>query len=234
MKQLLIILSLVACCSFKKSDRLKPYTHFNISIDEPSDICVSSLDPTHYFIVSNRGCIAETDGNGKVIRKTKYDGSDYESICIKDGFIYAMDESLRRIDILDEKDFKLKKSVLVPYSGGRNKGVEGLTYIPSLKKFIAVIEKPGIIVELDEQLHETGTLELKQFGELSSITWHNDYLWMLGDEDHEIMKVSAADYTIVQRWKIPVTNPEGIAFDTNGDLLIISDDMSMLFKFKIQ
>lgn len=224
---------LVAVLSMKKDQHLKPYFQRDINVTEPSDICLTTANPSHYYIVSNRGSIAETDSNGKVVRQTKIDGSDYEAICVKDNMIYALDESFRRVDVVSESDFAVKRSVYLNYSGARNKGFEGLTYIPEQKKFIAVIEKPAIIFELNEQLQVINSVKLKQFFELSSVTYHDKFLWLLSDEDHEVMKVNPDDYSIVKRWSIPVINPEGICFATNGDLLIVSDDMSELFKFKI-
>jgi uncharacterized protein YjiK len=182
--------------------------------------------------VGNRGCIAETDSSGVIVRKTKADGSDYEGVCVKDNMIYALDESLRRIDVLTEADFTIKRSVYLNYAGDRNKGFEGIVYLPNQKKFIAVIEKPAMICELNEQLQVTNMLRLKQFKEFSSVTYHDNYLWLLSDEEHEVMKVSPDDYSIIKRWSLPVINPEGICFDTDGNLLIVSDDMSELYKFK--
>jgi len=140
---------------------------------------------------------------------------------------------LRRIDVLTETDFTVKRSVFLTYNGDRNKGFEGLVYVPEQKKFVAVIEKPAMIFELNEQLQVTNQLRLKQFKELSSITYHDKFLWLLSDEDHEVMKVNPDDYSILNRWSLPVINPEGICFDANGNLLIVSDDMAELFKFKI-
>ncbi len=228
-----VLLLLLVLCSIKKIPYLKPYFHHALNIHEPSDICLTTADPSHYYIVSNRGCVAETDSTGKVLRHTTYDGSDYEGICVKDNMIYALDESLRRVDLINESDFKLKKSIYLNYAGARNKGFEGIVYMADQKKFVAVIEKPAMIFELNDQLQVTSATHYKQFYELSSITYHDHFLWLLGDEQHLVMKVNPDDYSIVQQWNIPVNNPEGICFDTNGNLLIVSDDMSELFKFKI-
>src|SRR5580704_10180912 len=136
MKKYLFLLFLLPLCSFtkdptkkghhKKGKFLHPYKVCTIPVAEPSDICLTTKDPSHYYVVSNRGYIAELNNDGKMVRQTKWDGgSDYEGICIKDGMIYAMDESLRRIDIMNESDFKIKKNVYLTYLGPRNKGFEG-------------------------------------------------------------------------------------------------------------
>lgn len=219
---------------FAKQKHLKPYYHHEINMAEPSDICLTTADPSHYYVVGNRGQLAETDSTGYVLRHTRTDGSDYEAVCVKDGLIYAIDESLRRLDVFDEKTFEVKKSILIPYGGARNKGFEGLVYVPSKKAFITVVEKPAAIVELNDQLQIIGQIKLNAFRELSSVTYHDNFLWLLSDEDHMVMKVNPEDFSVVDKWVIPTTNPEGICFDANGNLLIVSDDMATLFKFKIQ
>lgn len=227
------ILLLVLCSAKSGQQHLKPYFHHDINIPEPSDICLSTIDPSHYYIVSNRGCIAETDSNGKILRHTPFDGSDYEGVCIKDNMIYAMDESMRRIDMINQSDFSLHRSYYLNYSGARNKGFEGLVYMPDRKLFVAVVEKPAIVMELNEQLQVVSQTQMRQFFELSSVTYHDKFLWFLSDENHEVMKVNPDNFAILKRWNLPVNNPEGICFDTNNNLLIVSDDMSELFKFKI-
>jgi uncharacterized protein YjiK len=242
MKKLIFLLFLVPLCGFKKAEKtpkvqyLKPYKFNSIPVAEPSDICQTTADPSHFYIVSNRGYLVETDSSGKIIiRSTKWDGgSDYEAICVKDNMIYAMDESLRRVDIMNESDFKIKKSLYFNYNGPRNKGFEGLTYIPSEKKFIAVIEKPAMIWEFNEQFQILNQYKPKQFYELSSVTYHDGFLWFLGDEAHKVYKCDPSDYSIIQQWNIPVDNPEGIVFDKDNNLVIVSDDLAMMFKFKIK
>jgi uncharacterized protein YjiK len=243
MKKYLFLLLIIPLCSFKnephkstkpKVKHLKPFWHKSVNIDEPSDISISNGNPTHFFVVGNRGTLAEIDDNGHVLRHTRPDGSDYEAVCVKDNMIYAIDESLRRVDVIDTADFKVKKNYFIPFAGARNKSYEGLTYNPKSKRFVTVIEKPGVIVELNEDMQIVGQTYSKKFRELSSITYYDGFMWLLSDEDHRIMKANATDYSVIDEWEIPVINPEGIAFDNAGNILIMSDDEATLYKFKIQ
>lgn len=258
MKKTLFIVMLCALCGFTTPQHLKPFYHHAVGIDEPSDICAAT-EPDHYYVVGDRGSVCEIDGKGMIVedvnpqtgkkiqRATNNNGSDYEGVCVKDGIIYLMDESMRRIDVISEADWKaafttgkghkfphITKSLYLHYSGPRNKGFEGITYIPERKKFVAVIERPTMVFELNEDLQTTAELRTSQFYELSSVRYHDGFLWFLSDENHEIMKCDINDYHIIDRWKIPVDNPEGIAFDNDGNVLITSDDMAELFKFKMQ
>lgn len=233
------MLSLLPLCSFRlgHSDNvthLKPFYHHVIAQAEPSDICVAAANPSHYYVVGNKGSIGEIDENGVILRKTKNSLCDYEGVCMMGNTILAVDESARRIDFVNESDFKVTRSIFVHYGGPRNKGFEGITYVPSQKKFIMVTERPALLFELNDQLQVTAEVKMPQFYELSSVTYHDGFLYFLSDEAHEVMKCDLTDYHIIQRWKIPVTNPEGICFDKDNNLLIVSDDMATLFKFKMQ
>jgi uncharacterized protein YjiK len=219
---------------FPHYKKLKPFFKHDLKIDEPSDICMTSDDPSHFYVVGNRGNIAVIDSNGNVISNSKQNGSDYEGCCVKDHQLYVFDESFRRISVMDETTGKTKKNMVVPYMGARNKAYEGITYNPIEKKFIAVIEKPATIYELNEQLQVTNEIRFKGAWELSAVTYHDHFLWLLSDESHKVMKVNPDTYDVVDQWTIPVVNPEGISFDANGNLLIVSDDLGKLYKFKIQ
>ena len=91
-----------------------------------------------------------------------------------------------------------------------------------------------MIFELNDQLQQQAEVKAKQFSELSSVTYHEGFYYFLTDEGHAVMKCDPNDYSILETWHIPVNNPEGITFDKEGNLIIVSDDMAELFKFKMQ
>ena len=68
--------------------------------------------------------------------------------------------------------------------------------------------------------------------DISAATFYKDHLWLLGDEDMTVYKLNPKNYQVLNSLKLPVVNPEGLTFDTNGNLLILSDDMQLLYYFK--
>jgi hypothetical protein len=46
-----------------------------------------------------------------------------------------------------------------------------------------------------------------------------------------LIKVNPDTYDVIQKWSLPVINPEGLAFDKDGNLLITCDDMQRLYYF---
>jgi hypothetical protein len=46
-----------------------------------------------------------------------------------------------------------------------------------------------------------------------------------------VYQLNADDYSIINQWKIPVINPEGICFDAKENLIIQSDDRQTIYTF---
>jgi hypothetical protein len=46
-----------------------------------------------------------------------------------------------------------------------------------------------------------------------------------------VYQLNVDDYSIIQQWKIPVLNPEGICFDAKENLIILSDDRQSIYTF---
>jgi uncharacterized protein YjiK len=129
------------------------------------------------------------------------------------------------------KDFALVNTVYVSYAGGRNKSFESIAK-RSEGGFVLFTEKdPVWMFELNEQLQETGRAKWNLPGDISAATFHNNALWLLSDERAEIWLTDLVQKSIVKRFKLPVLNPEGIAFLPNGTLLILSDDEHRLYFF---
>jgi len=212
-----------------KIPTIKPATWTGIPVAEPSGICVTASG--HYFVVSDNGVFCEIDKDGKLLRSEKL-GMDLEDVCSVGTDLYIMDESARLIYVLDEQTWKQKAIHSLNYNGGRNKGFESITYIPEKKHFIVITEKmPLIIVETDENFNALNQVELKGISDMSSATYYNHKLWLLSDEDHTVFKVNPDDFSIEKKWNIPIYNPEGICFDTDGTMRIVSDDCRRLYIF---
>ena len=232
-KYFLIVTCVLALpISAQKKNTLKPTGHISLMIPEPSDICFNAKSNT-YYVVSDNGILFETDRNGKIVRSTKEKNCDYEAIFADENFIYAVDETHRNIHIYDPITFKTIRIVNVPYSGGRNKGYEAITFNKSKNKFLLITERdPITLFELDSDFKVTNQIDLSAISrDISSACYHNDKLWLLGDEDRTLYQLNPQTYEVIQKWVLPVINPEGLAFDAEGNLLISCDDIQRLYYF---
>jgi len=209
---------------------LKPSKSISLNIPEPSDVCVAANGKT-LFIVSDNGGLYETDLEGKVLRSTTIDLNDAEGVYADNENIYLVEERNRFIKQYSIKDFALVNTVYVPYSGGRNKSFESIAK-RSEGGFVLFTEKdPVWMFELNEQFQETGRVKWNLPGDISAATFWKNSLWLLSDERAEIWLSDFSNKIIVKRFKLPVLNPEGIAFLPNGTLLILSDDEHRLYFF---
>jgi uncharacterized protein YjiK len=170
----------------------------------------------------------------KVIRKADYEIIDCEGIFVDDKYVYVAEETTRKVKLFDIKTLKLERTVYLPYSGARNKGYEGLTFNKTRNRFAIVTEKdPIYIFELDLDLRVVNEINVSQMArDISSISYHDNFIWMLSDEDRTVFKVNPNTYEIIAKWIVPIPNPEGLAFDAYGNMLIQSDDLNALYFFK--
>lgn len=76
--------------------------------------------------------------------------------------------------------------------------------------------------------------KLKFARDISSATFHEGHLWLLSDEDRTIFKLHPKTYEVLEKWIVPIVNPEGICFDSAGTLYILSDNKDKLYKFQIK
>ncbi len=212
--------------------KIQPTKSFNIKVPEPSDVCFST-DGQSLFMVSDKGYLYETDLQGMILRKADFSGIDCEGVYVLDDQVYVAEEAVRNIKIFDSKNLNQIKSINIPYHGARNKGYESITFNKEKACFIIITEQnPSYLFELDNSLKEANRIDISYMArDISSATYYKNFLWLLSDEDQLIIKVDPHTYKPLKTWKIPVINPEGIAFNDKGEVFIVSDGMQKLFYF---
>jgi uncharacterized protein YjiK len=229
-------LAAAAFCSLASAAQkcvvLKPVKSISIRIPEPSDICYNAKGDT-FFIVSDNGVLFETDYNGKILRQVKQADTDFEAVYSDDQFVYAVDETHRNIFLYSIDTFKVMRTENIPYYGGRNKGYEAFTFNKSKNEFVVFTEKdPAWLFELDKDFSIKNRINVSSLTtDISAATYYNNALWILGDEDRCLIKLNPETYEVIAKWKLPVINPEGFAFDKDGNFLVTCDDMQRLYYF---
>ena len=220
--------------SFKKDQTTKIYfeSWISLKIAEPSDIALAPNRLSYFVVSDDDAAVYEIDLDGKVLRKSKTLGIDLEAVCARPDFLYVVDETPRKVFQLDYNSLEVVRTFHVPYSGGRNKGFESITYNEQKKCFVLITEKdPIIIFELDDNFRPINEIRWKHARDLSAATFHDGFIWLLSDEDMTVFKCNPKNYEVLSRWKINVHNPEGIVFN-KGEMLIAADDLERLYFFK--
>ena len=219
--------------SFKKDGTPKMYfdSWISLKIPEPSDIALSPNGSTFYVVSDDKAAVYEIELSGKVLRKSATLGIDLEGVCARPDFLYVVDETPRKIYMLNYDNLEVARTFHVPYSGARNKGFESITYNEVKKCFVLITERdPIYIIELDEDFRQINEIRWKEARDISAATFHENHVYLLSDEDMTVFKCDPQDYKVLSKWKINVHNPEGIVF-FKDKMLIISDDLERLYYF---
>lgn len=227
-----IITCLISVFAFSQTIKIKPIEKFSTNVEEPSDITIAPWDEKVFYMVSDNGYLHQTDSKGQIQKTATYRGLDFEAVYAFGDKIYAVEEFSRRINIFD-KDLNLIRSKTIPYGGGRNKGYEAFTFNQAKKCFVMLTEKdPLLLFELNESLEVINEIRLEKLArDISSATFYNNHLYLLSDDDREVIKLNPSNYEVIQRWQIPIINPEGFVFLKDGKLMVVSDDRAMIYIF---
>lgn len=215
-----------------KTPQLKFESSISLKIPEPSDIALSP-SKNSFYIVSDNAIVYETDLQGTVLRKSEViKGIDFEAVWADEKYVYVVDETTRKIHLLEHKDLKHIKTLNFTYSGGRNKGFESITYNKAKQAFVLITEtEPSVIFETDSNFVQLNEKEWNHSRDVSAATYHQDHIWILSDEDMTVFKCDPLTYEVVGKWKINVLNPEGIVFDSSNRMIILSDDLERMYFF---
>ncbi len=216
----------------QKATKIKPTKFISTAIPEPSDICYSAHSDT-FFVVSDDGILFEIDQDGKIIRSVVENDADFEAVFADETNVYAVNERHRKVEVFNSISLKKSKTITVPFGGGRNRGYEALTFNKSKNSFVLIVEKdPITLFELDVNFVITNQIDLSKIArDIAAASYYDNFLWLLSDEDRTVFKLNPNTYEVLGKWELPLINPEGLAFDKNGNLLITCDDMQRIYYF---
>lgn len=227
------MVSLMLFQTASKPSKYKNYTSKStIDITEPSDICYDETTST-FYVVSDEGTIKIKDHDLHTLRTLRYKGSDFEAVCVVDTLLYVSDESGKQIIAFSTRSNEIITTYDIHNIGGLNAGIEGLTYNTKTNTFIGSYEKdPVALIEFDRNFHEIKKINMKKISDISSLTFHKGYLYILGDEDASLSKVDPVSYQVLNTVYFNIINPEGVTFIGGSDsFLVVSDAMQKMYTF---
>jgi uncharacterized protein YjiK len=230
-KIILTLLGFISFCSFNAP--LKPLWKHNMSVDEPSDICPSSI-ANEFILLADKAFVYKMDQNGNIVSRLDFIGYDLEAVCADEQHYYISEETFKEIYQIRKSDFVLEKTIPVQHGGGRNEGIEAMVYFPDSKKFILATEKgPQTMMEMDQSMSLISTFSIEGISEVSAMALYKGKWFVLSDEASTLYEVDFTTKKIRAQYWLPIINPEGISFTSEGKLLVVSDDMAKIFLFEI-
>lgn len=225
---LFAVLSLILL-SFR-SDKIKLIRTINVPVKEPSGIAYYPKEDV-YFVVSDNGKLFKLNKNFKKVKKAEHTGIDFEDVCLAKDLVVVTDETARKILFYDT-DLNLVKIKNISYSGGRNKGIESITFNKKTNQFMLVTEKEPIYVfAYNDDLLEQNNIEINLAGDISSLTFYKGNYYFLSDDDRSLIKTDL-NFNKLTEWKLPIVNPEGLTFN-NNELVVVSDDLQKAYFFDL-
>jgi len=232
----LLVPALLACTKTAepaKAGPLKPAKSVFIQVDEPSDISLN-LSRTGYFVVGDGGTLHEVDLEGKLVRTAAYTGQDFEGVLtLSNEHILVVEERTRKVLDFDAH-FQKTAEHTTKLGGAANSGFESIVWNDGRQKWGLFSEKnPAQYVEYNTHWEETGRQTIAGISEVSSMTYHNNHLYVLGDENHTLYLLDPTTLAVKGKWELDVYNPEGIAFSPNDQLVVVSDDLGKMFWFDL-
>lgn len=217
---------------------LKPIYSTDIQVPEPSDL---AFHPrlNALMVVSDEGYIYECGlpEKGKKLkptRKGKHRGSDLEAVCVVNDRVVAVEERFRRLlfftDSLEYGGWNKE----VPYSGGKNKAYEGITWDSQKNEYYLFTEKePSRCLILNSDFQIVKEKNIKVDGDISGATFYENKIYIVSDEGQWVARLHPETLVIEAKYSIPVWNAEGICFQPDGKMLVMSDDMAKIYVFEL-
>lgn len=204
-----------------------------LDIEEPSDFCMLP-DESKFFIVSDKGRIFQVSSQGEIQKRKRYKGYDFEGICYLRDTLWAVDETQRRILAFSPQTLEILAKKQYRLSGALNEGWESVCQDLSGQGLILFKEKSPLKVFRFHVNWDINLIKSLKFPKENSgaCVWQGAY-WVVSDEDRTIYKLNAEDFTVLNEWRIPVMNPEGIFISKKENIWILSDDMHRLYKFNL-
>ncbi len=231
---------MISACSERQDDNLEqltPVEVYKLNIPETSDLCFGSNNTILYTVSDNTAKVYKISVAGKILAELQYQGSDPEGICnVNNQFLYLAEERQRIIYKLDLQGNQLEQRAITVEKNEDNNGLEGISYALLNKHFYILNEKnPGILIETDENLNVLKNYPLRFSSDYSGICVDNtnQQIWIVCDEAATVNQCTM-EGELIKSYRIPVSNPEGIAFDPlSNKLYIVSDAEARLYYFEI-
>lgn len=227
-------------CSRKVDDGsvgLIPIEVHKLNLPEPSDLCFGPGNQILYTVSDNTAQVYKITIQGKILQTLPYVGNDLEGVCyVNDQYLFVAEERYRKIIRLDLQGNKLSEASIPVEINDANSGLEGISYNPVNKCFYILNEvNPGLLIVTDENFNVLKKQTLTFAGDYSGICVdaQNQELWILSDVSATVNRCTL-EGQLIEKFKVPINNPEGIALDTENHLLyIVSDQEATLYKFQL-
>lgn len=230
---LIALFLLPLSCQLLLPADLEPLQEWRVPIPEPSGVCVAE-DGRSVWIAGDEGHLLHMDLKGRTLQKERFKGRDWEDIAWYKDRLLLLDE--KKCEWWEVSPQKLKKEGEreLPCPGSSRNGLEAITPGPEGEIWVANEKNPRRLYRLTPKGKELGRQELRGLPDISAIAWREGRLWLLSDEAASLALWDTENEKVERYWRLPVYNPEGLAFLPDGRLLVLSDAEGKMYLFGVK
>jgi uncharacterized protein YjiK len=245
MKFLLFILlsgSILIQCS-KDDVSLNPETLslsfvdvLDIPIEEPSGLSLGKSNQS-LWVVSDSPVneIYEISLGGKLLQKLDFKGEDLEGIVFDSlkNVVWVAEEKKREIIEIALDGTELSR-YSINIDNTDNNGLEGIAIDQSRHMWIANEKNPGALLSLKDDFSILNMFLLNVAKDYSGICADelDNRIWMVSDESRLLFQYDV-DTDIVRKYNLPYDKAEGIAVNTEDNLIyVVRESTSQLFVYE--
>ena len=202
-----------------------------LDVEEPSDLV--SVNGLLYAVSDSHGKIYAVTAAGNAHEFLDIKGDDLEAIGYVRNELVVGEESTGTIWHIDATGDR-HDPIALPDARDSNSGLEGLVGTPGGHLFAIKEKDPARIYELDATGGVLRDERVDIARDLSAISYNprDRRLYVLSDEDATLFRLTH-DFRADRAWKLPVTNPEGLAFD-GSSIYIVSDSEARIYTFAFE
>ena len=237
-----IIIATLNNCSKTESSiersSLELINKYSINVEEPSGLDLA-LDNNSLWTVSDKYAkIYQLDVMGQILQEIDIPGNNFEGITVdfNGHSLWMVQESLSellQVDILGNELQRIYVAGAISGSGG----LEGITINTSINHLLLLKEKdPSVLIELNTIFEPVLFKHLYTASDYSGMDYNeiDNELWIVSDQDKKIYRCNIYG-TVINSYSIDVVKAEGIAFDSDNNLIyIVSDSEESLYIFKLE
>ncbi len=214
---------------------LKVLKQYNLNVPEPSGLAFH-VDKKNLWTVSDQtGNVYKINLAGQVIEALEIGADDLEGVFFHRGFqsLLVVEEYLAdvlRIDTLGVVSNRYE--ILRTHD---NSGLEGICADNDGNIFVLKEKAPGKWIALNSDFSIKEEIELHFAPDYSDITPDTtlNRFWILSDQAKQVFLWDKND-GVIEKYNVPVENPEGIAIDFENKIFyIVSDAQQKFFIFSL-
>lgn len=210
---------------------LKVLKQYNLNVPEPSGLAFHIDKKTLWTVSDQTGNVYKINLSGQVLETLEVRADDLEGIFFHRGTqsLLVVEENLANVLWIDTLGIAGNRYEILRTHD--NSGLEGICADKEGNIFVLKEKAPGLWIALNSDFSIEEQKELKFAPDYSDITPDTtlNRFWILSDQAKQLFLWDKND-GVIEKYNVPVENPEGIAIDfVNQIFYIVSDSQQKLF-----